>query len=130
MSSNSYLYHTFPIFMFLFLISNKNIYSQSLQSCPSLSDAIDYRPPGSSVQQEYWSGLPFPSPGDLLNLGTKPASPALLTDSLLLSHWPYHKILVLISLGSIFSINISCYSLKPCYTLSQILCGLKKGINQ
>ena len=28
-------------------------------------------------RQEYWSGLPFPSPGDLLNPGIKPASPAL-----------------------------------------------------
>ena len=28
-------------------------------------------------RQEYWSGLPFPSPGDLLDLGTEPASPAL-----------------------------------------------------
>ena len=27
-------------------------------------------------QQEYWSGLPFPSPGDLPNPGTEPASPA------------------------------------------------------
>ena len=28
-------------------------------------------------RQEYWSGLPFPSPGDLPNPGIKPASPAL-----------------------------------------------------
>ena len=28
-------------------------------------------------RQEYWSGLPFPSPGDLPKLGIKPASPAL-----------------------------------------------------
>ena len=28
-------------------------------------------------KQEYWSGLPFPSPGDLPNPGIKPASPAL-----------------------------------------------------
>ena len=28
-------------------------------------------------RQEYWSGLPFPSPGDILNPGIKPASPAL-----------------------------------------------------
>ena len=28
-------------------------------------------------RQEYWSGLTFPSPGDLLNPGIKPASPAL-----------------------------------------------------
>ena len=28
-------------------------------------------------KQEYWSGLPFPSPGDLLNPGIKPSSPTL-----------------------------------------------------
>ena len=34
-------------------------------------------------RQEYWSGLPCPSPGDLPNPGIKPRSPALQTDSLL-----------------------------------------------
>ena len=33
-------------------------------------------------RQEYWSGLPFPSPGDLLNSGTEPGSPTLQADSL------------------------------------------------
>ena len=33
-------------------------------------------------KQEYWSGLPFPSPGDLLNSGVEPRSPALQVDSL------------------------------------------------
>ena len=28
-------------------------------------------------RQEYWSGLPFPSPGDLPNPGMEPGSPAL-----------------------------------------------------
>jgi len=28
-------------------------------------------------RQEYWSGLPFPSPGDLPNPGLEPRSPAL-----------------------------------------------------
>ena len=37
-------------------------------------------------QQEYWSGLPCLPPGDLPNPGTKPRSPALQADSLLLSH--------------------------------------------
>ena len=37
-------------------------------------------------RQEYWSELPFPSPGNLPDLGIKPASPALQADSLLLSH--------------------------------------------
>ena len=35
--------------------------------------------PGSSSigfsRQEYWSGLPFPTPGDLPNPGIEPASP-------------------------------------------------------
>ena len=34
-------------------------------------------------RQECWSGLPFPSPGDLPNLGIEPGSPALQADSLL-----------------------------------------------
>ena len=32
---------------------------------------------------EYWNGLPFPSPGDLLKPGTEPRSPAWQADSLL-----------------------------------------------
>ena len=34
-------------------------------------------------RQEYWSGLPCPSPGDLSNPGIEPGSPALQADSLL-----------------------------------------------
>ena len=34
-------------------------------------------------RQEYWSGLPFPSPGDLPNPGIELMSPALEADSLL-----------------------------------------------
>ena len=33
-------------------------------------------------RQEYWSRLPFPSPGDLPDLGIKPMSPALQADAL------------------------------------------------
>ena len=36
-------------------------------------------------RQEYWSGLPFPSPGDLPKPGIKPRSPAWQVDSLPLS---------------------------------------------
>ena len=32
-------------------------------------------------RQEYWSGLPFPPPGDLLHPGIDPTSPALQADS-------------------------------------------------
>ena len=38
------------------------------------------------LRQEYWSGLPFPSPGDLLDPGIELESPALQADSLPLSH--------------------------------------------
>ena len=33
-------------------------------------------------RQEYWSGLPFPSPGDLPNTGIEPGSPALQAGAL------------------------------------------------
>ena len=33
-------------------------------------------------KQEYWSGLPFPSPADLPDPGTEPRSPALQADAL------------------------------------------------
>ena len=38
-------------------------------------------------RQEYWSGLPFPPPGDLHDLGIKPAS-AALTDGLFTTQPP------------------------------------------
>ena len=38
-------------------------------------------------RQEYWSGLPFPTPGDLPNPGIEPGSPALQTDALPVRAW-------------------------------------------
>ena len=57
------------------------------QSCPTLCDPMDCSPPGSSVhgdspRQEYWSGLPYPTPGYLPNPGIEPKSPASQVDSL------------------------------------------------
>ena len=47
---------------------------------------MDCSLPGSSVRglsrQAYWSGLPFPFPGDLPNPGIKPVSPTLQADAL------------------------------------------------
>ena len=53
------------------------------QLCLILCDPMDCNPPGSSVHgilqgKEYWSGLPFPSPEDLPDLGIKPAPSALV----------------------------------------------------
>ena len=56
------------------------------QSYLTLCHPMDCSPPGSSVmefsRQEYWSGWPFPSPGDLPDLGIKPRSPTLQADLL------------------------------------------------
>jgi len=37
-------------------------------------------------RHKYWSGFPFPSPGNLSDSGIEPVSPALQVDSLLLSY--------------------------------------------
>ena len=42
------------------------------------------------TRQGYWSGLPFPSPGDLPDPGIKPGSSALQADSLPLTHLGIH----------------------------------------
>ena len=39
-------------------------------------------------RQEYWSGLPFPSPGDLPHPGIEPRSPALEADALTSEYLP------------------------------------------
>ena len=46
--------------------------------------AVAYQAPQSMEfsRQEYWSGLPFPSPGDLPNPGIEPGSPALKAEAL------------------------------------------------
>ena len=56
------------------------------QSCPTLATplTVAHQAPlfmGFS-RQEYWSELPFPSPGDLSNPGIKPRSSVLQVDSL------------------------------------------------
>ena len=55
--------------------------AKSLQSCPTLCNPMAY-----TVQEfsrpGYWSGQPFPSPGDLPNPGITPRSPTLWVDSL------------------------------------------------
>ena len=68
--------------------ANLNIESESevTQSCPTLCNPMDCRLPGFSVhgfsRQEFWSGLPFPSPGYLPNPGIESRSPALWADTL------------------------------------------------
>ena len=63
------------------------LFNRSVLFC----DLLDCSPPQSPLsmgfpRQEYWSGLPFPSPGDLPDPGIEPESPALHEDPLPLSH--------------------------------------------
>ena len=57
------------------------------QSCPTLEILwiVAHQAPLSMEfsRLEYWSGLPFPTPGNLPNPGIEPRSPALQADSLL-----------------------------------------------
>ena len=58
-------------------------------SCSVVSDSANpwtiarQAPPSMGFsRQEYWNGLPFPSPGDLSDPGIEPRSPALQADTL------------------------------------------------
>ena len=69
------------------------------QSGPTLCNPMDYtvRTPWTiqSVEfsrSEYWSGQPFPFPGDLPNAGIEPGSPALQADLYPLSHQGSHQV--------------------------------------
>ena len=61
--------------------------SEDAQLCLTLCDPMDciaYQALQSMEfsRQEYWSGLPFLSPGNLPNPGIEPRSPALQADAL------------------------------------------------
>ena len=61
--------------------------SEVVQSSPTLCDpwtnVAHQAPPSMGFsRQEYWSGLPFPSPGDLPDPGIEPRSPTLHADAL------------------------------------------------
>ena len=52
------------------------MHAKSLQLCPTLCNPMITQTPLSMefYRQEYWSGLPYPPPGDLPNLGIEPTS--------------------------------------------------------
>ena len=71
------------------LLPNKNslsVHAKLPQLCPTLCNAVDCSPPGSSAmgfsREEYWSWLPFPPPGDFPIIGIQPVflrSPTLVS---------------------------------------------------
>ena len=85
------------------------------QSCPILCDSVDCSQALLSMgfpRQEYWSGLPFPYPGDPPNPGIEPGSPALQADSL--PSEPAGK--PQICLRQLYFIDLSCSSATINYT--------------
>ena len=58
--------------------SDASVPAKLPQSCPTLCEPMDHSPPGSSVhgfsREEYQSGLPYTSPGNLPNPGIEPMS--------------------------------------------------------
>ena len=65
----------------VFIPIPKKSENEVAQSCPTLVTlwTVAHQAPLSLEfsRQEYWCGLPFPSPGDLPDPGIKPASPGL-----------------------------------------------------
>ena len=78
----SFCFFLLSLFFFFFLC----VCASVAQLCPTLQDPMDvaHQAPLSMgfSRQEYWSGLPCPSPGVLPDAGIKPRSPALQVGSL------------------------------------------------
>ena len=73
--------------MFVYISTDFTLAKAKLLSCVQLFATpwtVDHKAPLSVglSRQEYWSGLPFPSPGDLSNPGFEPGSPTLQADTL------------------------------------------------
>ena len=81
---------------------------------------IAYQAPPSQEfpRQEYWNGLPFPSPGDLPDPGIEPTSPAWQVDSLPLNHLVSPQLNVHVSLWTKVAPHIcECVCVCLCTTL-------------
>ena len=85
--------------------------------CPTLATpwTVAYQAPLSIgfSRQEYWSGLPFPSPGDLPNPGIETRSLALQADSLPTelpgeAHMCLDRLYALLNLRSLFFFYLEC----------------------
>ena len=89
------------------------------KSCPTLATAwtVTCQAPLSIgfSRSEYWSGLPFPSPGDLANSGIKPMSSTLQADYLPTE--PLGEPLLSLYSLSILSILICSLRLKKDYNV-------------
>ena len=89
--------------------------SEAAQSCATLCNAMGCRLPGSSIhgifQPEYWSELPFPSPGGLPSPGVKPGLLLYHSHDFRSHDFPHHvqhmsNLLMYLSITNIYSINL------------------------
>ena len=70
--------------IFRTVLSIPFIHFSHVRLCVTLRTVDHQAPPSMGFsRQEYWSGLPFPSPGDLPDSGIEPRSPTLQADYLL-----------------------------------------------
>ena len=72
-----------PKSVFIFFFQSESEVAQSCPTLCSLWTVAHQAPPSMGFsRQEYWSGLPFPSPGNLPDPGIEPRSPTLQADTL------------------------------------------------
>ena len=72
-------------------------------------------------RQEYWSGLSFPSPGNLPNPGIEPGSPALQVDSLPTELQRKTQMYIVSSQQMLIALNLSARSPIKILTLCILL---------
>ena len=106
------------------IISKGQVQCWVTQSCSTLCNHMDHSPAGSSVhgfpRQVYWSGLPFPTPGDFPDPGIEPRPPAggFLTTELCGKPLTYR-------MGSLSSESVSswesCPVLPTCQVVQELL---------
>ena len=64
--------------MVVVVVGGGGLVAKSYPTLATLWTVARQAPPSMGFsRQNYWSGLPFPSPGALLNTGIEPGSPAL-----------------------------------------------------
>ena len=82
------------VLLFFYIERNCEVKSLSRVQLFATPWAVAHQAPLSMEfsRQEYWSGLPVPSSGDLPNPGIKPRSPELQADSLLSEPPGKHKV--------------------------------------
>ena len=72
-----YILEINPLSVVSFAVQFSSVAQSCLTLCDPMYCSLKAPPSMEFSRQEYWSGLPFPSPGSLPDPRTKPGSPAL-----------------------------------------------------